>query len=139
MAIPQEVRIRISEMDDHRCAYCMAQELISGMPFEMDHIWPESEGGPSDETNLCLACPRCNRYKGNRAFAIDSVTGEVMPLFNPRTQVWLDHFEWQGNGLHLVGITATGRATVDALQMNNPFVVRSRAVWIASGWHPPTD
>lgn len=137
MAISAGLRQRIAEAAHFRCAYCMAQEVVLGMPFEIDHIYPEAEGGTSDELNLCLACPRCNRFKARRTQALDSVTGEVAPLFHPRQQIWHEHFVWQQNGLYLAGITPTGRATVDALQMNNPFVVRSRAVWIAWGWHPP--
>jgi hypothetical protein len=137
MAISAEVRQWISESDRFRCAYCMTQEAILGMPFEIDHIQPEAEGGTSDESNLCLACPRCNRFKGQRTHALDKVSGEFVALFNPRQQVWQEHFAWQRTGLYLSGITPTGRATIDVLQMNNPFVVHSRAVWIAWGWHPP--
>lgn len=137
MAIAAEVRQRIAEAANFCCAYCLTQEVILGMPFEIDHIQPGAAGGASDESNLCLACPRCNRYKADRTHGLDGSTGELTPLFHPRQQIWQEHLEWQQDGLYLAGITPMGRATVDALQMNNPFVVRSRAVWIAWGWHPP--
>jgi hypothetical protein len=35
----------------------------------------------------------------------------IVPLFNPRTQAWNDHFEL-ANGVEISGRTATGRATV---------------------------
>ena len=35
-----------------------------GMPLEVEHILPMIAGGETTEDNLCLACPRCNRYKG---------------------------------------------------------------------------
>lgn len=107
------------------------------MPLEIDHILPEAAGGSSDETNLWLACPRCNQYKGMQTHAVDEVTGERAPLFDPRRQRWQDHFAWEQGGLYIVGLTAIGRATVQALQMNNPFVVRARYVWISWEWHPP--
>jgi len=53
------------------------------MPLEIDHIHPEAEGGTSEESNLYLACPRCNRYKARRTHAIDSVTGDLVPIFHP--------------------------------------------------------
>ncbi|RLT34340.1 MAG: HNH endonuclease, partial [Chloroflexi bacterium] len=34
---------------------------------------------------------------------------------------------------------ACGRATVEALQMNNQTVVKARRRWVIGGWHPPTD
>jgi hypothetical protein len=52
---------------------------------------------------------------------------------------WEEHFAWQQNGLYIVGLTSTGRVTIAALQMNNPFVVRSCQVWIEASWHPPQD
>ena len=115
------------------------QHIVIGMPLEIDHIIPEAAGGSSDETNLWLACPRCNRHKGAQTHGTDEETGERVPLFDPRRQRWHDHFAWQEDGLYIVGLTPIGRATVDALQMNNAFVVRSRRTWIAWGWHPPNQ
>jgi len=108
------------------------------MPLEIDHIIPVAAGGSSEEDNLWLACPRCNVYKGDQTSVWDGETGESAPIFDPRRQRWDDHFAWQQGGLIIAGLTPTGRATVEALQMNNAFVVRSRRVWIVWGWHPPT-
>jgi 5-methylcytosine-specific restriction endonuclease McrA len=33
---------------------------------EIDHVHPESAGGPTTAENLVLACQRCNRRKGVR-------------------------------------------------------------------------
>lgn len=107
------------------------------MPFEIEHIVPLSAGGETEEGNLCLACPRCNRYKGMRVEAIDHETGLTSPFFNPREDGWSEHFAWSADGLYIMGLTSIGRATIDALQMNNPFLLRARQLWIASGWHPP--
>jgi hypothetical protein len=40
-----------------------------------------------------------------------------VPLFNPRTDEWADHFAW--DGLLLRGKTAIGRATVAVLDINH--------------------
>lgn len=135
--ISRELRQRVADAAKHRCGYCQTQEAVIGMPLEIEHITPEVAGGTSDEENLWLACPRCNRYKGMQIGFIDEITGEQAPLFHPRQQRWSEHFAWEQDGLYIVGLTPTGRATVTALQMNNPFVVYSRRVWISWGWHPP--
>jgi hypothetical protein len=109
------------------------------MPLEVEHIVPRAKGGRNDVGNLCLACPRCNRYKGRQTEAIDDVTGDTVALYNPRQQNWRDHFAWQDHGSVIVGLTPVGRATILALQMNNLFVRRSRELWIENGWHPPQD
>lgn len=137
--ISVKVRKRVATRAKHQCEYCRIRELIAGIPFEVEHILPEAKDGGNDESNLCYACPRCNRYKGATTHTLDKVTGEFAPLFNPRQQLWEEHFAWQENGLYILGLTPTGRATVKALQMNNSFVVRSRQVWIEAGWHPPQN
>ncbi len=72
----------------------------------VDHIRPASAGGVSDVENLCLACYRCNKFKGARLDVPDPLTGETAPLFNPRAQTWHDHFAWSADGLRVVGLTA---------------------------------
>lgn len=137
--ISQSLRRRVAQAAHHRCGYCQTQEPVIGMPMEIEHIVPQALGGETTESNLWLACPRCNRYKGARTSAVDPVSGLEAPLYNPRRQPWHEHFVWRQAGLIIEGITPTGRATVDALQLNNPFMVRARRGWIAVGWHPPKD
>lgn len=134
--IPIAIRRKVAK---YRCGYCLTQELIIGQPMTIEHIIPESEGGSSDEENLWQSCRRCNECKGNRMRAIDPFTETNVPLFNPRTQRWDDHFEWQEQGVFIGGLTPIGRATVVALRLNNDYIVRSRRRWVAVGWHPPSD
>jgi hypothetical protein len=108
--------------------------------LEIEHIIPISRQGSSAESNLWLACPLCNRYKGDRTEAIDPESGETVPLFNPRTQVWSDHFQWIEGGLRIVGKTPIGRATVAALHLSDDLdALTVRSYWISAGWHPPED
>ncbi|MDQ5851768.1 MAG: HNH endonuclease, partial [Chloroflexota bacterium] len=37
------------------------------------------------------------------------------------------------------GQTACGRATVIALQLNNPIARLVRSAWVTAGWHPPVE
>jgi hypothetical protein len=108
-------------------------------PLEIEHIVPRAQGGSDDETNLWLACGLCNRYKGARITGIDPTTGATVPLFNPRTQVWAEHFQWSADGTRIIGLTAIGRATVEALSLNNEIAVEVRRNWVLAGWHPVED
>lgn len=134
--IPSKLRNLVAERAGHRCEYCQSQEAILGMPFEIEHILPQSAGGGTEENNLCLACPRCNRYKGTQVEGADVESEATVPLYHPRQHVWDEHFSWTLDGLRIIGLTPVGRATIEALRMNNSFVVRSRHRWVASGWHP---
>ncbi|MFL5803426.1 MAG: HNH endonuclease [Roseiflexaceae bacterium] len=137
--IPKSLRELVAEQARHRCGYCLTQEGIVGTPMEVDHIIPESLGGPTEEDNLWLACSLCNDHKGDRLAALDHETGEVVRLFDPRHQVWHDHFAWTTDGERVIGQTPAGRATVIALNLNRPALVRSRRLWVEVGWHPPDD
>ena len=84
--ISKDLRERVAVQAQHRCGYCLTAEAIVGAPMEIDHIIPQSLGGPTEEENLWLACSLCNHHKGNRITAIDPLTGEGVRLFHPRYQ-----------------------------------------------------
>ncbi len=109
------------------------------MPLVIDHIVPRSRGGGDFTDNLCASCYRCNEFKAARTYIEDPATSTLVPLFNPRAEVWHTHFAWANGGTHIVGRTPTGRATVIALRLNNEYVVEARVLWIARRWHPPAD
>jgi hypothetical protein len=56
-------------------------------------------------------------HKGPNLTGIDSHTGQVAPLFHPRNDRWSEHFVF--NGPRVEGTSATGRATVRVLAMND--------------------
>ena len=87
--------------------------------------------------NLALACQGCNNHKYNRTKARDVVSGEDVRLFHPRRDRWADHFAWTHDYTQILGLTAIGRATVDALQLNRKALVNLRRVLIEAGEHPP--
>ena len=86
--------------------------------------------------NLALACPACNRYKGNRQSVIDPETGLMVPIFNPRLHVWRNHFEWSSDLEEIVGRTPTGRGTATMLRMNRPSAKHFRSSLRTLGIHP---
>lgn len=107
------------------------------MPMHVEHLVPVAAGGTTTEDNLWLACPLCNGYKGAQTRAVDPLSGETVVLFNPREQIWSDHFVWSPDGTQIVGVTPCGRATTHALRLNNDYLVTARRRWVMAGWHPP--
>ena len=139
MPVSPGLRLQVRARDRGRCAYCHSTENNSGQAMHIDHIVPESAGGPSVAENLCQVCFACNVHKAAKQYSIDPLTGIEVALFHPLRQRWSDHFSWDASGTLLLGKTACGRATVEALQMNNETVVKARRRWVIGGWHPPTD
>src|SRR5213593_3112702 len=121
--VPVSLQQQIRADAGRRCGYCLSAETVTGIPLEIEHIIPESLGGLTVRENLWLACHRYNKYKGNRTEAMDPITQEMAPLFNPRQQPWREHFRWSLDGTQVIGVTSSGRATVEALQMNSEYVV----------------
>ena len=134
-ALKQKIRTEAG----NRCGYCLSlQKYVLGV-LEIDHIIPQAKGGTDDPDNLWLACRLCNGYKGVQTTALDPNTGKTSQLFNPRYQKWSRHFQWSSNGTQIEGKTAIGRATVNALQLNNFIAVTVREQWVQAGWHPPSN
>ena len=139
MTVYQRLRRQVAQRARFRCSYCLTQEKIIGTLFTIDHIIPESLNGTNDLENLCLACWECNLIKNDRIAGFDPHTGLQVRLFNPNTEKWQEHFDWQDGGLFIIGLTATGRASVETLQLNRPHLVEARHYWMGAGWHPPQD
>jgi hypothetical protein len=105
-------------------------QSLQGATFHIEHIVPQSAGGPDTADNLALACPSCNLGKSDRVNVPDSQTGQEVPLFNPRVGRWEEHFSWDEDW-RIVGLTPTGRATIVALNLNHPrrLRIREAAEW----------
>jgi len=133
----RELQRQIREEADNRCGYCLSpQHLVLG-PLEIEHIHPRCKGGMDEARNLWLACRMCNNFKATQTSANDPQTVQNVALFNPRQDEWSQHFRWSEDGVHILGITACGRATVIALQLNNIVATTVRQNWVQAGWHPP--
>lgn len=135
--IPAEIRRQVLEDAGYRCGYCQSDQGLTGMSLSIEHIIPTARGGKTSLDNLWLSCRACNEFKGARVDGEDPDNGERVPLFNPRTQYWGDHFAWREDGTIVIGLTPIGRATVATLQLNRFLLVRARRRWVAAGWHPP--
>ncbi|MCE9545900.1 MAG: HNH endonuclease [Planctomycetia bacterium] len=101
------------------------------MTFHVEHILAQQHVNDDSIHNLALACPYCNRYKGPNLATVHPDSRELVRLFNPRTDVWADHFEFHGP--LMVGRTPVGIATVILLKMNDVERVEMRAELLATG------
>ena len=139
MAVSPNVKNQIRIEAKNRCGYCLSQQAFLPYTLEIEHIFPTSRGGEDSVENLWLACRACNLAKSNKVSGIDKHSGQEVPLFNPRTQKWDEHFQWSKDSSNVIGITPIGRATVLALKLNNFFIVTARKNWVQVGWHPPSE
>jgi len=138
--LPIEADRRVREAGRNRWGYCLSPQYLVMARLEIEHILPRAKGGTDEESNLWLSSPLCNRYKADWTVARDPETGEVTALFNPRLQLWSEHFRWSADGLRIIGQTPVGRATVAALHIaDDPDALLVRAFWVLAGWHPPRD
>jgi hypothetical protein len=60
---------------------------------------------------------------------VDPASQRAVPLFHPRRQRWTRHFRWSEDGLHLEGLTRTGRASIERLILNNERQFEARKRW----------
>lgn len=119
------------------CEYCLSPVDYSSDPFAIEHVMPIVKGGKSDLMNLAFSCLGCNNFKFTATQGRDPDTGIEVPLYNPRTDIWSEHFHWEDGFTKIIGHSPTGRAMVEKLHLNRPGLVNLRTALIAIGKHPP--
>lgn len=124
--IPTALRNLVYERAEGLCEYCLIDDEISFAKHQIDHIIAEKHGGETVEKNLALACALCNKYKDSDLTSIDSETGEIARLFNPRKDTWSEHFRIE-NGV-FIGLTPNARVTIRLLQINNLARIEERNI-----------
>ena len=132
--MPAALRRLVFDRAAGRCEYCLLPQAAVAYQHEPDHIVPRQHDGQTEAGNLALACTRCNRYKGPNVGSFDSETGKLVPLYNPRTQVWHDHFQLDGPVIR--PLTPEGRVTVKVLRLNNADRIEERELLIEIGLYP---
>jgi hypothetical protein len=60
-----------------------------------------------------------------------------VPLYNPRLDRWCERFRWHGP--RLIGLTATGRATIRTLNINRPAAIALRRELLIEGVFPADE
>ena len=133
--IPASLRQLVIQRAKNRCEYCCLSQAGQAATFHIDHIIPVVAGGATTSDNLALACVSCSLRKAAKQTVNDPETKKEVSIFNPRQQIWTEHFRW--DGVTVVGLTATGRGTVDALNMNRAMMLAIRGEEELLGRHPP--
>jgi len=116
--IGQQQRKRVAARAQGCCEYCHSQAKYAMQSFSIEHILPRSKGGETTSINLALACQGCNNHKYTKVDGRDPITGDNVLLYHPRNQSWNDHFAWNDDFTLIIGITPTGRTTVEELSLN---------------------
>lgn len=138
-SISAKLRLKVTQRANDLCEYCKSPKAYSPSPFDTEHITPLSLGGSSTLDNLAYSCNGCNGHKYNKTKSLDPIAEILVPLYNPRVGNWADHFAWDEDGLMIIGITPSGRATVEALKLNRPALLNLRKLLQIVGEHPPAD
>lgn len=135
--VGETLRSAVEQRAKFRCEYCHLPVRGQVATFPIDHVIPRTAGGLTVLENLALACPHCNGRKWAHTLAVDVQTGVSVPLLNPRSKLWADHFEWsEADPVVLVGKTACGRATIEFLEMNHPILLDIRRLLVELGLFP---
>lgn len=133
-AISFSLRQLVIERAQGRCEYCLIHQDFSIYTHEIDHIIAVKHGGPTLSENLALSCLPCNRHKGSDFATLDPNNGEIIRLFNPRLQLWGEHFTLKN--AEIIGSTDIGQATSRLLMFNSSSRVRSRQSLIDQHLYP---
>jgi hypothetical protein len=129
--IAAELRRLVSQRSQNCCEYCWISELSVLISHEVDHVIAEKHGGQTVEANLALACASCNKYKGSDIASVDPMSGEIVRLYQPRSDRWEEHFRFQKG--EISPLTAIGRVTARLLQFNRAERIAIRNLLEAAG------
>jgi hypothetical protein len=124
----------VAERADHRCEYCRIPAMLSAFSFHIEHIIGLQHGGPNSLNNFAYCCSSCNWKKGPNIATILEFGGELIPLFNPRNQIWFEHFKVQRG--ELISLSNTAEATIKLLELNLPFKIEERFEIMLAGFYP---
>ena len=128
----ETVRKLVRQRAGYRCEYChLPQAAAPFFTFHVEHIRARQHHGSDDASNLALACPDCNAFKGPNLTTYTPDTNEHVPVFNPRDHSWDEHFAMRG--AEIIGLTPIGRATVALLNMNKDERMEMRTELLTRG------
>ncbi|MFN9435835.1 MAG: HNH endonuclease [Planctomycetota bacterium] len=119
----------------NRCEYCRTHQSLQGATFHLEHVIPRSKGGLHVSSNLALACPSCNLHKSDRVTIPSPKSSQDVPLFNPRTSLWKQTFDW--DDFQIIAKSEIGNATIHALDLNHDRRIRIRQAEKMFGLFPP--
>lgn len=128
--ISAELRQAVASRANSFCEYCLIAEADTFYGCEVDHIISLKHGGASELNNLAYACAPCNRAKGSDIGSI-SPAGEFTRFFNPRADIWDEHFRL--GGATIQPLTTIGEVTSRILGFNDSARIHEREELIRFG------
>jgi hypothetical protein len=135
--IPVAIQRAILELSKNYCEYCVLPSNFSTDFFHFEHIIPVVLNGKTELENLARSCGICNNNKRDKIEHIDPLTQQIVRLYNPRQDIWTDHFQWSDDDLYIIGLTPIGRATIALLKLNRSNAINLRKLLKMADLHPP--
>ena len=132
--ISKKVRSLVISRAGNRCEYCRVLDYLVGFDYHIEHIIGIQHGGTDDLSNLAYACSYCNWKKGPNLSTILYVGGELIPLYNPRSQNWFDHFEVKRG--EIIALSTIAEGTIKLLELNQSSRVEARFEMLIAGCYP---
>ena len=130
------MRRRVIARSENLCEYCLIHDDDTFFGCEADHIVSEKHGGPTEEGNLALACLACNRNKGSDLASLVPGTERLVRFFNPRSDLWNQHFALDNDGITIVALTEIGEATARIFGFNTSERLLERQTLQIAGIYP---
>jgi hypothetical protein len=121
--------LQVARRAENLCEYCRAPEIAFNFLFEVEHIIPLSQNGKTELENLALACRSCNIYKSDFLNGLDDNGLETERIFNPRKDIWHEHFFVDVEDFTIVGLTEIGKGTINRLRLNSRLQIQAREQW----------
>ena len=90
--ISDNLRTRVELRANGFCEYCRIAIEDTYFGGETDHIISFKHRRQTESENLALACQPCNRNKGSDLGSIPQNSNKLVRVFNPRTDIWHEHF-----------------------------------------------
>ncbi len=132
--LPDSIRNFVAKRAAFCCEYCLIHQDYLFLPFQIDHIASLKHGGGDEPENLAYTCPHCNQYKGTDLSTFLESYQDIVPLFNPRLQVWEEHFALDHG--EILPKSRVGEATIKTLHLNDPERLIHRRLLMEDGLYP---
>jgi hypothetical protein len=117
--VDSSIREFVRQRAGNLCEYCRVhQRFYPDFTFHVEHIIARQHGGTDSIDNLAYSCHLCNSKKGPNLASLSPKTGELTRLFNPRIDIWEEHFRISSNG-EIIGTSDIGVVTANLLAMNS--------------------
>ncbi len=134
--VSAELRRLVVARADSLCEYCLVHADDAFFGCEVDHVVSEKHGGLTTADNLAFACLPCNRRKGSDIGSVAEGTGALTRFYNPRTDVWFEHFSYDGEGSVIRPLSEIGEVTARILGFNQPEQILERESLCTVGRYP---